>query len=56
MVALQQTGLLELGQYAIDGGKADVHAVCQQMAVYVFGRDVARRTLCLQFVEEVQDF
>jgi len=55
MVALQQAGLLELGQHAIHGGETNVHAVGQQVAVHVFGCYMTRRALRLEFVEEVED-
>ena len=41
MVALQQTGLLELRQYAIHGGQADIHILGQQQAIDIFGGHVA---------------
>ena len=46
--------MLELGQDAIDRGKADVESVGQQVPVDVLGGDVSRRTFILQFVEEVE--
>ena len=55
MVALQEAGLLELRQYPIDRGQADVEAIRQQVAVDVLRRDVARRSLVLQLVEEVEN-
>ncbi len=55
MVALEQAGLLELRENAIDRGQADVHAVTQQMAVNIFGCDVARGTFFGQFVEQIED-
>ena len=55
MMALQQAGLLELGQDAVDGGEADVESVGQQVAVDVLGGDVARRAFILQLVEEVEN-
>jgi len=55
MVALEQAGLLELGQYAVHRGQADVHAVVEQVAIDVFGRDVAGNALLFELVEEVED-
>jgi hypothetical protein len=55
VVPLQQAGLLELRQHAIDRGQADVHAIGQQVAVDVLRRHVARRSLVLQLVEEVEN-
>ncbi len=55
VVALQQAGLLELGQHPIDGGQADIQSVGQQVAVDILGRDMARRAFFLQLVEEIEN-
>ena len=41
VVALEQSGLLELRQYAADRGQADVHAFVHQRAVYILRGQVA---------------
>lgn len=55
MVALQQARLFELGQHPVDRGQPDVEAVSQQMAIHIFGRDMARGTLILQLVKQVEN-
>ena len=51
VVALEQAGLLELRQHAIDGGQADVHAFVHQRAVDVLGSQVA----LIRALKEVED-
>ena len=41
VAALQNAGLLELREHAVDGGQADVGAVFEQHAKHVLGRHVA---------------
>ena len=41
LVAFEQTGLLELGENAIDGGEADVQVFGEQQPVHVLGREMA---------------
>jgi hypothetical protein len=41
LALLEQPGLLELRQHAVDGGKPQVEVQHQQLAVHVFGRQVA---------------
>lgn len=45
MIAMQQSGLFELGQYAIDGCKADIHILGKQNFVDVFGAHMAHLTV-----------
>jgi outer membrane protein assembly factor BamE len=45
MIAAQNTRLLKLSEYAIDGGQANVGAVLQQHPKHVFSRQVALRTV-----------
>jgi hypothetical protein len=52
VVAVQQAGLLELGQHAVDGGQAHVHIVGQQDLVDVLGGQVAHFAV----LENIQDF
>jgi hypothetical protein len=40
-VALQQAGLLELGQYAVNRGQANIHMVSDEHAIDVLCRHVA---------------
>jgi hypothetical protein len=51
MAALQDAGLLELHQHAVDGGQADVRALGQQGLEHVFGRHVA----LLRLLEDLED-
>ena len=51
-VALKQTGLLKLGQHAINRGQPDVHVFCNQHAVDVFRRHVAEGA----FLEKLKNF
>jgi len=41
VVAREDACLLELGEHAVNGGQADIGAVGQQQAIYVFCREVA---------------
>ena len=41
VTSIEQAGLLELGQYAVNRGQADVGAFFKQHAKHVFGRHVA---------------
>ena len=52
VVAVQQAGLLELGQDAVDGGQADVHIVGQQDLVDILRRQVPYGAV----LEDFQDF
>ncbi len=52
MMAGDETGGLELGEYAIHGGEADVFVGHQQLLVDVLGTHVARRPVR----ENVEDF
>src|SRR5574343_284155 len=52
MVAVQQTGLLELGQHPVHRGQADVGAFLQQLAEHVFGCHVALHAA----LENLEDF
>ena len=52
IVPFQNAGLLKLGEHAIDGGKTNVHALIEQVAVDVFGGEMA----LLRVLEEVKDF
>jgi outer membrane protein assembly factor BamE len=51
MLTGEETGLLELGEDAVDGGEADVDAFGKQRLVDVFGREVAH----LAALEELED-
>ena len=51
MMPLQQAGVLELGQHAIDRGEAGVHAVGDQQLVHVLGGQVPY----LAFFEQIQN-
>lgn len=51
VVARQQSRLLELGQHAIDGCKADIHLFVEQDAVNIFGAEVA----LLAGLEDLED-
>ena len=48
MVADQQSGLLELGQHAVDRRQPRVGAVFKQQSVNIFGREVANVALLEQ--------
>lgn len=50
-MALEQTGLFELREHAVDRRQADVHAFVHQRAVHVFRGQVA----LLRALEEVED-
>ena len=52
MIAVEQAGLLELGQHAVDGGQAHVHIVGQQDFINILGGQVAD----VAGLEDVQDF
>lgn len=52
VVTLQQPGLFELGQDAINRCQADVHAFAHQGAVNVFGGEVA----LIRMLEKVENF
>jgi hypothetical protein len=52
MVAVQQAGLFELGQHAVDGGQAHIHIVGQQDLVDILGGQVAHFAV----LENIQNF
>lgn len=49
---LQQAGLLELGEHAVNRGQADVHVFGNKHPVHIFGRHVAKRT----FLKKLKNF
>ena len=55
VMTLQQTRLLELGQYPVDRCQPDIEPIGNQVAIDVFGGDVPWRSVVLQLVEQVED-
>jgi len=52
MVPLQQAGVFELRQHAIDGGQARVQTLRDQLLIHVLGREVAH----LAFLKQAENF
>ena len=51
VVALEQTGLLELGEDPVYGGKANIHFLLNQQPVYVF----RRKMTFVRMLEQIED-
>ncbi len=51
VMALQEAGLLELGEDPVNGGQADIHVFGDQQAIHVLGGEVA----VLGLLEQVED-
>lgn len=45
MITMQQAGLLELREHAIDGRQTDIHIFSQQNLIDVLGAQMAHRTI-----------